>query len=65
MAFVEVTDPNTLVELYKNGLLYEQYTYLADEDQVELAACWDINALRSHSKRPVLGRYKFYVLLEE
>ena len=65
MAFVEVSDPDTVVELYKNGLLYEQYIYLGDEDPVELAADWDIDSLRLHPKRNGLGRYKFYVQLEE
>lgn len=65
MAFIEVTDPDTIVELYKNGLLYEQYTYLGDEDPVELAVDWDIDALRLHPKRNGLGKYKFYICLED
>lgn len=65
MAFVEVSDPDTVVELYKNGLLYERYTYCGAEDDEELAADWDIDSLRLHPKRNGLGRYKFYVQLEE
>lgn len=65
MAFVEVSDPDTIVDLYKNGLLYEQYIYLGDEAPVELAAYWDIDALRLHPKGDSLGNYRFYIQLEE
>lgn len=66
MAFVQITDPDKAMELYRAGLLWEKRLF--DGEPYEVAYGWlhdSSSGIRANIRDTVSPAYEFYVLLEE
>lgn len=62
MAFVRVTDPELADELYRVGLLYEEYYTETGPDTIEPAYMWGSGGVSSAVRGDC---WKFYIYTEE